>query len=98
MLLPAEAPPGGGDLAMYLVFLGAPGRNRTYDLRFRKNAVERVSASLLESHLTCSASVFSSSDLVEHHAGARGGWTSGWTTFAAHPPVSAGSARHSKRL
>lgn len=24
------------DLARELVFLGAPGRNRTYDLRFRK--------------------------------------------------------------
>ena len=23
-------------MAIYLVFLGAPGRNRTYDLRFRK--------------------------------------------------------------
>ena len=45
------------------------------------NAVETVSASHLESHLTCSASVFSSSGLVEHHAVARSGWTSGWTTF-----------------
>ncbi len=45
------------------------------------NAVETVSASHLESHLTCSASVFSSSGLVEHHAVARRRWTSGWTTF-----------------
>ncbi len=58
----------------------APGRNRTYDLRFR-NAVEWVSASLLESHLTCSASVISSSGLVEPHAVARSRWTIGWTTF-----------------
>ena len=34
-------------------FTGAPGRNRTCDLRFR-NAVEMVSASHVESHLTCS--------------------------------------------
>ena len=26
-------------MAIYLVFLGAPGRNRTYDLRFRKPAL-----------------------------------------------------------
>ena len=45
-----------------------------------RNAVETVSANHLESHLTCSASVFSSSGLVEHHAVARSRWTSGWTT------------------
>ena len=67
----------------------APGRNRTYDLRFR-NAVETVSASHLESHLTCSASVISSSGLVEHQAVARGGWTSGWTAFAVERPVGRG--------
>ncbi len=61
-------------------YVGAPGRIRTYDTRFR-NAVEWVSASLLESHLTCSASVFSSSGIVEHHAVARSRWTSGWTTL-----------------
>ena len=71
-------PTGDGDPAIYMVFRGAPGRNRTYDLRFR-NAVEMVSASLLESHLTCSPSVFSSSGLVEHHAVTRSRWTSGWT-------------------
>ena len=68
---------------------GAPSRNRTYDLRFR-NAVETVSASHLESHLTCSASVISSSGLVEHQAVARGGWTSGWTAFAVERPVGRG--------
>ena len=35
----------------------APGRNRTYDLRFR-NAVELVSASPFDSHLTSSPLVF----------------------------------------
>lgn len=68
------------NLAVYLVKLSAPGRDRTCDLRFR-NAIAWVSASLLESHLTCSASVFSSSGLVDHHAVARSRWTSGWTTF-----------------
>ena len=61
-----------------------PRKDSNLRLRFR-NAVEWVSASHLESHLTCSASVFSSSGLVEHHAVARGGWTSGWTILGRPP-------------
>ena len=74
--------------------LSAPGRIRTSDIRFR-NAVETVSASHLESHLTCSASVFSSSGLVEHHAVARSRWTSGWTTSG---PVGVQGVRRSRRI
>jgi hypothetical protein len=58
----------------------APAGVEPCDLRFR-NEREWVSASHFESHLTCSASVFSSSGLVEHHAVARSRWTSGWTTL-----------------
>ena len=77
--------------------LSAPGRNRTYDPRFR-NEREWVSASHFESHLTCSASVFSSSGLVVHHAVARGGWTSGWTSgWTTLPPTFSGRAGSSQR-
>jgi len=65
----------------HLAGLLRPRKDSNLRLRFR-NAVEWVSASHFESHLTCSASVVSSSGLVEHHAVARSGWTSGWTTFA----------------